>query len=241
MKAIQPTTNMKPCLYLICLLYLQVSFAQQGSPLVSGKVFNEEGQPLPGTLITWPGSRVQTFADENGAFELVSTNEIDEILVTCAGYDTVIIYKDLSLPLEIILQKKVIHDDSPYWFIADSSDIKHHKLDSLLQSGSWKVTREGARYPGGFLETERFMRQIMHYPKRGLEEKIEGIVEVEFTVNKEGRAENPKIIKSLGEDFDQEVIQFILAMPRWYPARMAGKYPVAVQIQMPVEFKLKAF
>ena len=232
---------MKSFLFLLYLICVHISFGQHASPYISGKVFDQERHPLPGSFITWPGSGIQTFADEKGAFELASTTEIDEILVTCTGYDTVIVSQNLSLPLEIILQRKTVHLNVSYWLIADSSDVIHHKFDSLQQKDQWRAIREAARYPGSCQEIERFMRQIMHYPKRGLEQKIEGIVEVQFTVNEKGRAENPRIIKSLGEDFDAEVIRFIDAMPRWYPARMQGKYPIAVQIQMPVEFKLNGF
>ena len=57
--------------------------------------------------------------------------------------------------------------------------------------------------------------------------------EVEFIVNKEGRAEKPVILKSLGEDFDNEVIRMVESMPRWSPAEQNG-YIMETKILLPL-------
>ena len=111
----------------------------------------------------------------------------------------------------------------PYtsWFIADSSDIRKHKLDSLISNSVIKATLEPERFP---MDIEKYLRLIMIYPKEGLEKNIEGIVEVVFTIKKDGRAERPIILKSLGENFDNEVIRMVESMPRWKPAKQGGYY-----------------
>ena len=48
------------------------------------------------------------------------------------------------------------------------------------------------------------------------------------------------ILKSLGEDFDNEVIRMVESMPRWSPAEQNG-YIMETKILLPVEFKLKEF
>jgi len=90
------------------------------------------------------------------------------------------------------------------------------------------------------MEMEKYLRLIMIYPKIGLNKGTKGVVDVEFAINREGRVDRPVILKGLGENFDNEVIRMVEAMPRWTPQEQNG-YIMETKFLLPVEFKWKEF
>lgn len=229
--------------YLIFIFTLVTFFSKAQWPVlyIEGTVYDHEGRPNPGASIAINGGGETTSTDADGRFEYASTYEIDEISITSIDHKTKVIRENLGqLPLEINLELDNEKWQYPAWFIADSTDYKRADFEEKKEIMQFKLVRGGARYPGCHLDFERFMRIIMTYPAEGLAKQIEGIVEVEYVINTDGRAENPKITKSLGEAFDQEVIKLINAMPRWTPAEQNG-FKVPDKQILAVEFKLKEF
>ena len=66
----------------------------------------------------------------------------------------------------------------------------------------------------------------------------EGKVVVSFVINKSGSVENIKIVKSLCEDCDREVIRIVNLMPKWEPGELKNK-TVDVIIYLPIYFSIK--
>jgi protein TonB len=57
-------------------------------------------------------------------------------------------------------------------------------------------------------------------------------------VTSKGKVKNVKVIKPLYPELDIEASRIVSNMPEWKPGSQGGK-PVDVQMQVPVEFKLK--
>ncbi len=70
-------------------------------------------------------------------------------------------------------------------------------------------------YYGGI---RKYIKDSLLYPVEAWRRGLEGIVDVEFTVTKEGKTENTKITYSSNELFTTEVIRLINSVPGWYPA-----------------------
>ncbi len=66
----------------------------------------------------------------------------------------------------------------------------------------------------------------------------EGYVEVFWTINKQGKAKNFKIMKSMGDAFDNEAIRVIKSFKRWEPATYNGE-AVESNLKLKVHFKIK--
>jgi len=60
------------------------------------------------------------------------------------------------------------------------------------------------------------------YPKLARKNKTQGLVVVRFVINKEGILASPKIMKSLGDGLDEEVIRVVESMPKWMPGMQNG-------------------
>jgi protein TonB len=61
---------------------------------------------------------------------------------------------------------------------------------------------------------------------------------VNFLVTRTGKIKDVKVLKSVNPLLDEEAVRVISSMPDWKPGSQAGKL-VDVQMQVPVEFKLK--
>ncbi len=83
-----------------------------------------------------------------------------------------------------------------------------------------------------------WIHKNMKYPNSCREEGIQGRVSVQFVVNRDGSIVDIKVQRSPHPDFDTEVIRLIKAMPKWKPARNAGK-PVRQRMSLPITFRLQ--
>ncbi len=62
-------------------------------------------------------------------------------------------------------------------------------------------------YPGSNDAFREFIQQNLKYPKQALENRIEGIVILEYEVDDMGKVHNPKVINGLGYGCDEEAIR----------------------------------
>jgi periplasmic protein TonB len=102
----------------------------------------------------------------------------------------------------------------------------------------YSVVDQPAQFPGGTRQLFSYIDSVLVYPKDALKDSLQGKVYVKFVVNKEGRATQPKVIKSLSPSTDAEAIRVISKMPKWTPAKQAGEN-VPVYYTLPVPFKIK--
>ena len=93
-------------------------------------------------------------------------------------------------------------------------------------------------YLGGEAAMYKFINKHIKYPKKARKEGIEGIVYVQFIIDKEGNITKAKVIKGIGYGCDEEALRVVNKMPKWTPGTQRGK-PVQVTFTLPFNFKLK--
>ncbi len=76
------------------------------------------------------------------------------------------------------------------------------------------------------------------YPPEAVKDSVEGIVNVAFVLDTDGRATNITVEKSLGPLFDAEVSRLLNGMPAWKPATYNG-IPVRSKISLPIKFEIQ--
>ncbi|MBO7445529.1 MAG: energy transducer TonB [Bacteroidales bacterium] len=96
---------------------------------------------------------------------------------------------------------------------------------------------EQPEYPGGMEALNLFLRNEIQYPQLARDNNIQGIVLVEFVVEKDGRVSNAKVVNSLFPDCDKEAVRGIMAMPKWKPAKNNGR-AVRCYFKVPVRFSM---
>ena len=75
------------------------------------------------------------------------------------------------------------------------------------------------------------------YPEMASKAGIEGTVNVQFVINKNGQVENPKILKGIGGGCDEEALRAVKEA-EFTPGKNKGGTPVRVQYSLPVRFQL---
>ena len=96
-------------------------------------------------------------------------------------------------------------------------------------------TYPGLSYPGGIYS---FIDQRIEYPEKALLNNTEGVVFVNFIVEKDGNISNVSVLRGIGDGCDEEVLRVLEELPALNPGSIDSK-PVRVAFTLPVRFKLK--
>ncbi len=108
------------------------------------------------------------------------------------------------------------------------------KKDSIQSPNSvyMKVDRS-PEYPGGEAEMVHFILKNAHLPTSTAEAPVTGKVLVEFIVEKDGSLSNIKVIKGVGQRYDQECTRLFEIMPKWAPGKI-GSHKVRTLMMIPI-------
>jgi len=93
-------------------------------------------------------------------------------------------------------------------------------------------------YPGGTIALFEFLGNNIKYPERAKEQKIEGKVYVQFTVDSDGNVVDVSILRGIGGGCDEEAMRVVKLMHNWIPGEQDGK-KVNVQYNLPINFILE--
>lgn len=95
-----------------------------------------------------------------------------------------------------------------------------------------------ASYPGGQEAMTAFIASNIRYPQSAIDNMIEGVVTVQFTVNVDGSISDTKVVHALDPDLEAEALRVVKSFPAWTPATDDSGTPVARQVEVPVKFRL---
>ena len=95
------------------------------------------------------------------------------------------------------------------------------------------------RFQGGEATTfSRWVSEHLSYPVIAQEMCISGRVMLEFTIRKDGRLADIKVLRGVDPILDEEAIRVVSNSPRWEPGMQQDR-PVNVRYQFPVIFRLR--
>lgn len=115
------------------------------------------------------------------------------------------------------------------------------EVEKVLQAPTdtvYQVVDEQPEFPGGVSELMKFLATNMKYPSAAQQAGKQGRVIVQFVIDKEGKAKDGNVIRSVDPSLDAEALRIINAMPAWTPGKLNGKV-VAVRYTLPVTFTLQ--
>ena len=76
------------------------------------------------------------------------------------------------------------------------------------------------------------------YPAIARENGVEGMVVVQFVIEKDGSITASKVARDIGAGCGDEALRIVNQMPKWNPGKQRGR-AVRVQFNLPVRFKLE--
>jgi TonB family protein len=82
----------------------------------------------------------------------------------------------------------------------------------------------------------KYVQEHLEYPQEAKARGLQGIVHVLFVVDARGKVTNARVKRGVDPLLDKAALKAVNSMPDWTPGRQRNK-PVAVQFEIPVEFK----
>ena len=89
------------------------------------------------------------------------------------------------------------------------------------------------RFPGGEAALMKYINTHLQTPKT--QERVQGIVILQFVVQSDGSIGEIKVARSLHPDYDKEAVRVVKSLPKFTPGRKNGQ-AVAVWYTLPVHF-----
>lgn len=88
-------------------------------------------------------------------------------------------------------------------------------------------------------ELMRFIGDTMKYPEDAEKQQKEGLVIVNFVVEKDGSVNDVEVVKGTWPSLDAEAIRVVKALPKWTHGKQNGKV-VRVKFTIPFRFAIPA-
>lgn len=194
------------------------SFKQNNKTVtIEGFVKDSSQKPIQGAIISIQGTGRKVLSDEIGLFR-IEADYNHPITIRAERME------NRLLNITTFLQ----HPDEPY------TVIMYRKNSTRIYS----VVEEMPEYPGGMKAFVNYLKRKLVYPPQAKKENLEGVVAVQFVVEKDGRITSPTVVRSLRADMDSAVLTAIRNMPNWIPAREHGMR-VRCKYSVPVQFKIE--
>lgn len=196
-----------------------LKFKQENSIFnIEGIVTTEDGEPITGATVSIQGTGKYTTTDEIGLFA-IEADFNHYIIIRADGME------NLSMTVTPFLMNQ-----------KDAYGIVMHKKNGDKIYSSVETMPQ---YPGGMKYFKRYIDRNLKYPEEAKKNKIEGVVVMQFVVEKNGDITNPRVVRRLESSLDSVAMNLIKGMPRWTPASDHGmkvrcKYSVPISFKIPV-------
>jgi len=215
-----------------------------------GYIYDEYGNPIKFVHIQstqmdvqYNHYKVNCWTDTSGYFELKGAKFNDTLTITeHAIYNTRPIYNRNSRYMVVYLSTKVadLNSSTP---IAITHKRLYPKITSSFKikaydsGGDYFEVHAPAHFRTGIEKFEQFIKDNVEYPESAIKNNAEGTVQVEFTVERDGRLTNFKILNGIGYGCDEAVIKVLKKSAWWVPAVDNG-LPYAMKQTVTVNFAL---
>lgn len=199
---------------------------------------SSELQPIVPSLTT-----AEPYSSDHRAFY---AKEIPSVLFTTGRYpehdtvkdtESIIQYGALERELEYIYNftRYISNVDNPPLFRQDKAAVKEDNKVYTYDECSVRPTFMGSADPRTFLL--RWVYQYLKYPKAAMENGVQGRVTVGFTVDRDGKVTDVKVLRGVDPLLDAEAVKVVSASPKWKPGQVKGSN-VKVSMSVAVDFKL---
>lgn len=88
-----------------------------------------------------------------------------------------------------------------------------------------------ASFPGGPAAWRTYLEQNLKYPKKAQRKKIQGMVSVQFIVDKQGNISEVVALNDPGGGLAEEAVRIIKISPPWIPAEQGNRKVIFRHIQ----------
>lgn len=183
---------------------------------IEGYVLDNLGKPITGAVVSIQGTGRKALTDEIGLFRL-DADFSHPITIRADGME------NLSLSIQPFLQ----NTSEPYPI----------RLQPKGSNRIYTSVEEMPEYPGGMKAFQEYLDRKITYPEALKKNKTEGIVIIQFVVEKDGSISTPHVVRPLEATLDTLALKAIQEMPRWTAGKDHGT-TVRCRYSLPVSFKV---
>ena len=195
--------------------------------IVRGKVtFSDDGTGLPGVNVLVQGSNEGAVTDAQGNYQIAVEGQ-PTLQFSFIGFTTTEV-KATSDELNVTLDPD-ISELSEVVVVGTSDDVGFQP--------STPTVMELAAPEGGRRMFKQYLEQNLQYPQQALENKIEGKVTVQFTIDMTGQLSDFRVLRGLGFGCEDEVIRLIRQGPKWSPTKK-NEAPIKDRVRVRMRFSL---
>src|SRR6187551_3792829 len=197
--------------------------------IVKGHVSSiQDGSALPGVNVLIKGTNIGTVSDAEGNYEITLTDAQDELVFSLIGYQGTELDATLLAQLDVQMSEDYsqLSEVVVTGYAIDDSDEEEEVINT-----------EFAAPLGGRKAYKQYLEKNLLYPEVALENKIEGRVTIQFTVETTGTLSDFKVLRSLGYGCDEEVVRLIKEGPAWSPTKR-GEVPKQGKVKVRMRFAL---
>lgn len=101
----------------------------------------------------------------------------------------------------------------------------------------YTVVEKMPQFVGGQEALYKYLQDSLVYPKKAIEQGIQGKVFCRFFVDEEGYVRDVIVLRGVNPLLDEEALRVLKAMPKWEPGTQNEK-AVKVYFNLPVSFSL---
>jgi hypothetical protein len=254
--------------YKFLLVFLTITYFTENASaqykLITGKVIDEEGKPIAHALILPTDSFVvysMSYTENDGTYTISVPNKNEFIMCRHVGFvkkkekiegNTIINFvltKQIEEPLHLISVvgthkytknelKKKKEEELAKREAQKLAKNKVHESEVVAPPQSYRFVEQLAEPMGGHIALKEYLNKVIIYPDSANISNVRGTVKVSFVIDKYGFPKNIMLIKGVNKYTDDLVLNAIIKMPAWYPARENGN-PVEENKEISVSFDIK--
>lgn len=110
--------------------------------------------------------------------------------------------------------------------------------EEIVEEEVFTIVESMPEFPGGVNAMMKYLADNTKFPPAAKANGISGKVYVTFTIGKDGKIRDAKIIRGVHDLLDKEALRVVKSMPDWSPGKQRGK-AVSVSYNLPINFILK--
>ena len=111
------------------------------------------------------------------------------------------------------------------------------RREEVAEEEIFLVVEQQPSFRGGQGAMQKFLHDNLRYPDLERDNGIQGLVVVNFVVERDGSLSNVSILKGVTRNLDEEALRVVRAMPKWEAGQQRGR-SVRVSINLPIRFTL---
>lgn len=238
--SIPDTTPSEPSIEEITCYKPAIPKDREQKVVITGQVRDESREVLIGASVLIKGTTNNgTLTDVGGNFKL-TVKPTDTLIISYLGFNT------QEIPVSEIQKnnKPIILIEDNMILCYDPVVTRHYKDDIYDRRAKRKTklsyyeTHTPPLSPVGNLDDfKNWMDKNVQYTPRMLTDKVEGEVMLSFTIDKDGKITDKKVIRKLSPEADAEALRVLASSEKWKPG-IYNQKTVKTTITISVNFIL---